>query len=335
MGYQAEKNKIERKIKRVKVVCLCVVLVALLFLCVFSAFVPPEVWKYNVGKPHVKKRQEGELRIHFIDVGQGDCILLELPDGKVALIDGGDEKESTATKIIRYLNALKIEVIDYLIVTHADADHFGGLDRVVEYKTVLNAYLPAIKPENAGNKYARLYEQLLEERCVIEYASRNISLSNSTGETPYVFTFLYPYTAKIEDENLKEDDNASSSVLWLDYHGVSALFTGDASTSAELALVRDDQMGMFEPYGVDLTSTEILKVAHHGSSNSSHLDFLTYLNVQTAVISCGKDNTYGHPSEGVQLNLDKVGATTYRTDENGSVMATISPTGEYSFTSKK
>jgi beta-lactamase superfamily II metal-dependent hydrolase len=328
MSYQAEKRKIEEKIKRIKTVVLCVLLAALLSLCIFSAFVPPDTWKYHVGKPSVSKRNEGELRIHFLDVGQGDCTLIEFPDGKAALIDGGDGRERTETSVMRYLNALEIDVIDYLIVTHADGDHCGSLDKILEHKTVLNAYLPTANPEKGGAEYAEFYEKLLEEDCSKKHSFRYLSL----GTEAYTFTFLYPYSLEASKgmEELEADDNANSAVLWLDYLGVSALFTGDAPFETEELLMLDHKAGLFDHCGVALKSTEILKVAHHGSRDATSFEFLKYLGVKTAVISCGKDNVYGHPSEEAQENLKYAKAAVYRTDEQGTVMITIHPSGEYS-----
>lgn len=337
MGYQAEKNKIERKIRIVKTATLCVLLAALLGLCIFSAFVPPDTWKYHVGKPDIARRKDGELRIHFLDVGQGDATLLELPDGKTVLIDGGDDRESTETAILRYMNALEIDTIDHLVVTHADGDHCGSLDRILQCKEVLNAYLPAVKPENASATYAGFYAQLLEETCTRQFSSRAISLGNSGGEYPYELSFLYPYTSETNEEaaegNAYADDNELSSVLWLDYRGVSALFTGDAPLATENVLMRDDGMGLFENRGVRLQSTEILKVSHHGSADATSLRFLQYLGVETAVISCGKNNLYGHPTLTVRENLKSAGVTAYRTDEQGTVVITITNAGKYAVTS--
>ncbi|MBQ7949298.1 MAG: MBL fold metallo-hydrolase [Clostridia bacterium] len=331
MGYRAEKEKVEKKIRVIRWTVLCVLMALLIGLCTFSIFCPPSTWKYYVKKPDLEKRAEGELRMHFLDVGQGDSILIELPDGKVALIDGGNTTERTSTYILRYMNALKIDVIDYLVVTHADSDHCGGLAKVVEHKKVLNAYLPATKPEKADAVYAELYELILEE-CEPQYASRSISLSSAEGDYPYTFAFVYPYTDYLKEDfidTFAETDNATSSVMWLDYMGASALFTGDAPCEVERMLSRDDSLGLLTNHGVDLDSTEILKVSHHGSADSTSLEFLQYLQVKTAVVSCGKDNRYGHPSETVRSMLQSVGATLYRTDEHGTVCITVKNTGEY------
>ena len=109
MGYRAEKEKIEKKLRVIRLVALCVVLTAVVGLCAFSAFRPPDTWKYYVKKPDVVKRADGELRVHFLDVGQGDCTLIELPDGKVALIDGGDSTQQTE----KSLNIVIINLLHY------------------------------------------------------------------------------------------------------------------------------------------------------------------------------------------------------------------------------
>ena len=318
MGYKAHKEKAEEKQKRVKRILFSIVAFLVLGLLIFAAFCPPESWKYHVALPGVGEREDGELRIHFIDVGQGDSTLIELPDGKVLLIDAGDDTLTSKKQILRYLNALDIDVIDYLILTHADGDHCGGVEEIVRWKKVVNAYLTTTS-KTADSEYAEAYTALAEANCELIEASR-LSVFSS-NETSYTLTFLYPY-AESDDE--EEEDNYASSVLWLDYKGVSALFMGDAPQEVETMLVRDDKLGFLEKMGVDLKSTEILKVAHHGSGYSSSSAFIEYLNIQTAVVSCGKDNPYGHPSDRVIRDLNDAGASVYRTDEDGHIIVAIS-----------
>ena len=337
MGYRAEKEKFENKKKVVKRVSLGILLICLVGLCVFSAFVPPSVWKYYVALPDVGKRRAGEARVHFLDVGQGDSSLIELPDGKVMLIDGGDYQASTQKSILRYLNALKIDVIDYLIITHADEDHCGSLDVILQHKKVLNAYLPPTFPVE-GTEYAEVYTALQKEKCRLYYASRTSDyLDGAYGQHTYALSFLSPYQAEVEevlqnggtdyDEDAK---NNLSSVLYFDYQGVGVLFAGDINTEIEAQLMRDDaQFDSFNLRDFDLTSTEILKVAHHGSKYSTSAAWLNYLNVETAVISCGMGNPYGHPTQETLSRLTSVGANIWRTDLDGHVMATISPSGKY------
>lgn len=319
MGYRAEKLKVEEKVKILKRVLLCVVVGIALCLCVFSAFVPAVTWKYYFQKPKIGKRGDGELRMHFIDVGQGDATLLEFPDGKTMLIDGGGE-DATAT-VMRYLNALKIKTIDYLLLTHTDVDHCGGLDTVAKYKTIGTAYLPTASADT-NTQYAQLCAELNEQGCLQALSSRAVEI---VGEE-YRLSFLYPYTAERDEE---EDSNTSSAVVWLDYYDVNALFMGDAPQATEEILLRDDKLGLFEKRQVDLRSVEILKVAHHGSADSSSAEFLSTLGLQTAVISCGKNNLYKHPSTETLERLKNVQANVYRTDESGHVVLTVSKDGTY------
>lgn len=328
MSYFTEKLKIESKIKKIKIVVAAIVAAVLLALCIFSAFVPPATWKYRVAIPKINKRAAGEMRLHFLDVGQGDAIIIELPDGKIMLIDGGNNDSKTEKSIMRYLHALKIETIDYLVVTHADSDHCGSLDTVLKYKKIKNAYIP--KTNITVNKeYADFYAMLQKEQCNVEYSARSIILNNE-GEYPYELSFLLPYTLEVEEgEEETKENNQSSAVIWLDYQGISALFAADATMEMENNLMRDDKLGLLENRGVDLSSTEILKVAHHGSKYSSSLEFLQYLNLKTAVISCGEKNVYGHPTQEVLENLNAVGAQIYRTDEDENILISVSKHGKY------
>lgn len=331
MGYRAEKEKIEKKIRIIKIVLLCIGLAVIVGLCVFSAFCPPASWKYYVKKPKMEKREDGELRIHFIDVGQGDSTLIELPDGKVALIDGGNATQATENAVLRHLNALKIDTIDYLVVTHTDSDHCGSLAKILQYKKVLNAYLPATNPENAGETYAKFYQELLEESCTLHYAHRQVIL-DGVGEYAYRFSFLYPYLYDTENTAGYTEE---SSVMWLDYKGASAIFTGDAGMDVETALVRDSELGFLSDFGIDLKSTEILKVGHHGSAYSTSADFLRYLNVKVAVVSCGAGNEYGHPSQEVIDRISGVGADLFRTDIHGTVTVSVKENGIFTLKTAK
>ena len=325
MGYGAEKEKVEKKIRkiwRVLFIVLCVVLVAL---AVFSCFCPMETWKFYVSKPNVSKRQEGELRIHFLDVGQGDATIIELSDGKIMLIDGGNGDEDTLKAVMRYLNALKIEAIDYLVVTHADEDHCGSLDKVLKYKDVKQAFVP-VSSVTDENEYGEFFAALLKEGCSWSFSSPAIDLSVA-GEQGYTLKFLYPYIYDVEQET-EIDTNDSSCVLWLDYQGTSAIFMGDAPLKIEQNLMRDFWLGLMQE-GIVLNDTEILKVSHHGSRDATSAEFVKFLGVKDAVISCGENNPYKHPSDTVLENLEKSQVSVYRTDTQGNVIFTISKTGEY------
>ena len=328
MSYATEKKEIDKKMKKIKRMSFVIAAVVNVALLVFCAFVPPKTWKYHFHLPKITAREEGEMRIHFLDVGQGDCTIIELPDDKIMLIDGGKDDKS-ATTALRYLNALDVDVIDYLVLTHADSDHMGGLVEIVKNKRVNQAFLPSVSP-TVNNEYATLYKALTDlGDCKIEYSTRTISLDGE-GEHSYVLSFLYPYSYVAEDGvKTDEENNANSSVLWLDYQGVSTLFAGDAPTETEMLLMQDFYLGAFDRRGIQLDETEILKVAHHGSKYSTDGDFLNFLNVKTAVISCGEGNPYDHPSKEVLDCLGEREIATYRTDLQGGIVITVSEQGAY------
>lgn len=328
MGYRAEKLKVEGKVKRAKLWAFVVVSVLVAGLCVFSYFVPADSWKYYVSMPQTTDRADGELRMHFIDVGQGDCTLIEFPDGKTLLIDGGNSLAATEKTVLRYLNSLKIKKLDYLLLTHTDSDHCGGLACLLTYKDVETAFVPYEEDPTVNGDFAAFYEKLIKEDCETLYSARQYSFSSSDARYPYQWDFLYPQTVVSETENIL-DSNENSAVIWLDYQGVSALFCGDAPKSVEEKLMTEDKLGAFEKRGIKLTETEILKVAHHGSASSTGVEFLEYLGAKTAVISCGKDNLYGHPTKEVLDNLRSVAAETYRTDKNGHILITVKADGTY------
>lgn len=325
MGYGEKKRKIEKKGKLIKRVLLGILLVCLLGLCIFSHFYPPEAWKYYVSKPNVSRRKSGELRIHFLDVGQGDSTLIEFPDGKVALIDGGEDSGYARRSLLRTLNALKIKTIDHLIVTHTDEDHCGALEELLKYKKVVNAYLPTAFPES-GSTYASFFADVTKEaKC--QNSSRNVQLTNADSD--YVFTFLLPHEFSVK-EGVGVSGNSGSAVLWLDYQGVSALFAGDAPATAFEVLAMDEEFGYLQAYGVSLSSTEILKVSHHGATDGTTATMVAYMHTETAVISCGKDNSYGHPSAEILDLLSGRGVDVYRTDNQENILITIRENGKYS-----
>ncbi len=321
MGFRAEKERIDKKKGILKKVLLCIIVAIVLGGSMFSFFVPPESWRYYFAYPDVSKREKDELRIHFLDVGQGDCTLIELPDGKVALVDGGDEKSSTEKTIMRYLNALDIDKIDYLIVTHTDKDHCGSLKTVFRYKKVLGAYLPHTF-EESDVQYAEAYAAALDEGCEMIKGSSDVVLSSA--DASYVFRFLYPHNVEALGEYSKE-----SAVLWLEYKGVRTLLCGDVDKQVEDELLRDASLGILPTETNALVNTQILKVAHHGSGNGTSTDFLKHIKAEYAVVSCGKDNVYGHPARETLERLDAAGVKTYRTDLSGTIVARVKADGSY------
>lgn len=338
MSYGKAKEEADRKRRKIIYILFAVALFLAAGLCVFSAFYPASTWKYYVKLPKLSKRAEGELRIHFLDVGQGDCTLLELPDGRSLIIDGGDGSETHTAAILRYMNALKIKRPDFMLLTHPDSDHSGGMDRILEVKGADTVYIPGIEFPNVNAEYAAFRASLSKSDSRSVVSRRYLQILSSDERYPYALTFLAPYREdnpdgiynKINGGDYTEADlNDSSAVVWLDYSGTSALFCGDATSKAEGEILRDYRLGFFDGYGVKLDSTEILKVSHHGSRYSTNEEFADFLGVKTAVISCGRENPYGHPASEVCDNLTGAGAKIYRTDMSGNVVIAIASDGSY------
>ena len=328
MGYRAKKQQREGKIKRIKYILLSVLLLFVGGFCVFAAVYPPPTWKYYFSLPTVSEKGEGELRIHFLDVGQGDCTLIEFPDGQTLLIDGGNTLSTTEKTIMRYLNALKIKKIDYLLVTHTDEDHCGALPTLITYKEIGKIFLPQAENVDVNTAYSKTYAAAIKSGAKTVITSRGMTIQSNDEKYSYTFSVIYPY-ATVDVISSTTETNINSAVAWLDYLGVSALFTGDMPSVIESQLMSEDANNLLDVYGVDLSSTEILKVAHHGSRYSTSSPFLQYLNVEAATISCGKDNPYGHPHKEVLHALQEKGAEIFRTDEQGTIVATILLDGTY------
>lgn len=238
-----------------------------------------------------------KLLVHFIDVGQGDSIFIQFPDGRTTLIDGGTRESED--KVLSYLNSLGIEKIDYLIATHPHEDHIGGLPGVVRNFDIGKIYMP--------NKTAntKIFEELLTE---IKNKGLNITLVDGfdtiIDEDNIRFVILGP--------NGKDysETNDYSIVTKLEYGENSFIFTGDMEREAEIELIEN---------GYDLKS-DVLKVGHHGSSTSSSEEFLKEVDPDYSVISLGKDNDYGHPHKETIERLNKIGTKIYRTDELGDIV---------------
>ena len=270
MGYGAEQRKVEGKIKKLKRWLLGILLLCMLTAIVVASISPSDGWKYKVNLPAVSKRGAGELRVHFLSLGKGEATLIEFPDGKTALLDGGEDSGNSEKTLLRYLNALHIDRIDYLVVTDTAEKYCGGLDTLLKQKTVKTAYLPKKTPVS-GSAYAEFYAELVKENCEREYFSRSIDLSTSTAELGYAFSFLYPYTLDVEGETETETEGCA---LWLEYSDVSTLFMRAPESVGNL-LTRDDRLGLFKNRGVDLKSTEFLKC-----DTTPSAEVLEYLDIE-------------------------------------------------------
>lgn len=245
----------------------------------------------------------GSASVYFLDVGQGDSELIRLPDGTNILIDAGTTE--TREELSEYLKNMGITKLDILIATHPHEDHIGGMTQVVKDFDIGTLYLPKIAENQTPT--TRTYENLLDAA-----EAKNYKLTQGKAG----MTVLDNKNEKLEfvapnAENYK-DLNDYSIVTKFTYGKTSFLFTGDAEAPSEKEILKAD-------YNV---KADVLKVGHHGSSSSTSAAFLKAVAPQYAIISCGKDNDYGHPHKEVMNRLQKANVQTYRTDEQGTVLAT-------------
>ncbi len=239
-------------------------------------------------------RAAPSLRVHFIDVGQADSILIQMPDGATALIDGGNNDGKAAA----YLRRMGVTRIDVLIATHPHADHIGGLPLVMNTFSVGQVWT------SGASNTTGIFETFLDT-----IAARKIPYHEAkAGDTiPLGSARL----AVLAGAQKAQDLNDTSLVVRLAYGTVSFLFTGDAQADVEARMLR--------LFPGQLRST-VLKVGHHGSSSSSSMPFLQAVQPRVAVYSAGRGNPYGHPTPRTIANLKAVGAVVYGTDVHGTVV---------------
>lgn len=259
------------------------VLLALLG-CLFIASVLPNTAAQSVS-----------LQVHFIDVGQGDSILIQAPDGETALIDGGDANGEA----LAYLQSLGIQHVTAIIATHPHADHIGGLIDVMNTLEV-GAIWTSGAVHTTG-VYERFLDTIAARRIPYFEAAQNDTITIGS----LIFDVVYGQSSS---PNL----NDTSLVLHLQYNQVSFLFTGDAEASAERAI-----LSTIEPSRLAAT---VLKVGHHGSYTSSSPEFIRAVHPQIAVYLAGRNNAYGHPHQITLDNLLSAGAVIYGTDTDGTVV---------------
>ncbi|NLX61543.1 MAG: MBL fold metallo-hydrolase [Tissierellia bacterium] len=241
---------------------------------------------------------EGTLRVHYIDVGQGDSIYIELPNGEIALIDGGPKSSEEA--LLNYLDEQGVEKIDYLVATHPHEDHIGGLVGVIKNYEIGKIYMPNVV--HTTKTFENLLLAIQDKGYKITKAMAEDTIIDEAGLSLYI---LAP-----EIDADWEDLNNYSIVLKLNYKNNSFLFTGDAERESEEIMLTK---------GYDLRA-HVLKVGHHGSTTSTMDEFLDKVDPQYAIISCGVDNKYGHPHKEIVAKLQERNIKIYRTDLDGNIV---------------
>lgn len=235
------------------------------------------------------------LKVHFLDVGQGDCTLISI-DGHYLLIDAGDNNKGTAVQ--NYLQKQGVEYIDYFILTHPDADHIGGADVIITKFDVGMVIMPDCEKDTAT--YRDVVSAMEYRYIAPTYPV--VGTEYSLGDASFVI---------LAPQNSYEDVNANSVVIKLTYGEDSFLFVGDCEEEEENEILESGQ---------DI-SADVLKVGHHGSKSSSGEEFVSAVSPTYAVISCGEGNEYGHPHAKTLNTLRAAGVLLYRTDEQGTIIA--------------
>ncbi|MGI6286184.1 ComEC/Rec2 family competence protein [Neomoorella humiferrea] len=237
-----------------------------------------------------------ELKVHFIDVGQADSILIQTPAGKAILIDGGNNDDGI--KVVNYIKSQGVKELAAVVATHPHEDHIGGLDSVIKEIPVAAVYMP-----NAVTT-TRTFEDFINA-VKASGAARIRARGGVKMDIPGLSVeFLAP------NSNSYDELNNYSAVLKIAYGNTAFLFTGDAETVSEEEMLSA---------GYNLKA-DVLKVGHHGSASSTSAAFLKAVAPKYAVISVGKGNDYGHPDPRVLERLQRAGVKIYRTDEHGTVI---------------
>lgn len=358
-----KKNKREKELQKF---VACLVVIIIITVIVLAVFYVSNGYKFDFG--FLKKESESvsvnysevdnvrDLKVYFIDIGQGDCIFIELPDGKNMLIDTGEKRNAGKAKIDKYLRDEKGNkvTIDYCVATHPDSDHIGLMPYVYEQYDVLKSYRPyvysenksasalpyelnkGIKIKNSSNIYYDYITNVNAEQTYWEFFKDDSDFSNGfTGKDgeiyEYTVNFVMPYADNLNDYQYFTTPNDFSAVIMLEYADRKILFTGDieyetGKKGAEQSFIRE-----FSTSNPAMVDCDVLKVAHHGSDSSTSPEFLSLVKPEYSVISCGLSNKHKHPLKSTLDNLLKCGSDIYRTDLQGTIILTIDSKGEMTF----
>ena len=248
-----------------------------------------------------------DLKLYFIDVGQGDSCLIKTPFNKTILIDGGGNDKGNfdigEKKVAPFLLARNVSVLDYIFISHFDSDHIGGLFYIIENFKVKNIII-SNQSENSEN-YIKFQNLINRKKLNVIYvkAGNTINIEKNLR-----INILWPENNLIEEKGL----NNNSIVFKLCYLNKSILFTGDIEKLAEDKIIKKYQ-------NTNVLNSDILKVAHHGSKTSSNELFLKKVTPVVSLIGVGKNNKFGHPSNEVINRLKNLNCKIYRTDQMGEI----------------
>lgn len=328
-----QKKKLSKN--RIRAIIIASISIAIaLALIITNIFVPV---KYLASYTVVRNRgaKAGIMRVRFVDVGYGDCTIIELPDGKNMLIDGGNGSMNNEARILKFLNKCDIDVIDYLVCTNVNAEHCGGLSEIVKYKKVKKIYMPGLDFTYTTNEYAKFCSSASGSFATV---SRHGEIEEGE-DCDYFFAFLSPsggyiageYKDMLDNPQSLEARNNASAVLWLEYSGTSFLFTSDVSNTVLKSLcdkykneiIAEDYFNI-KGHSVKLENCNVLHVPDHGSKNAVYAPFYDLVKPETAVILTNNvDSENGLLSDITGCGCEKI----YRTDKYGTVTIEVTADG--------
>jgi len=368
---KAVKKAYKKNPKAVIITIVAIVLVvAISWAILYFAF--PDTWQqivsiFDKDKDGGNKftplvRGDGELLVHMLDVGQGDCIYVQLPDGKDMVIDCANYNDSGEyeQKTFDYLDAyITDDTVEYLMLTHCDSDHVYFMDELLERYQVEKLFMPNVlaTPGTSFTNKAKLQEQideldtsrftdkdtidsityaeffiaaLTEPNCEIVLNVDPDEKTNSIiiEETTYRLVFYCPTQEYYNTTNLNnaERKNAISPIGILEYNDRKIMLTGDSNKINEPLVVK--RTGKID--------CDVLKVGHHGSATSTSNEFLDTYTFEYALISCNAaGNTFNHPRQDTLDRLKAHNINVYRTDNNGNIVASVDKDGNIKITTQK
>lgn len=296
-----KKTTAKKRINRKHIVlAIALVLVLLLLLLAFiSAYI-------RNGGLFVDVLPRDGVSFLFLPVGQANCTLIFTDGGTLVIDTGSNDSEGTLLSAFSYYG---VKSIEYIVLTHADEDHAGGLDAILDSYRVKGVMLTdSAYEELKGMREGRALEAaLLSKKTDLHLASAGDALSLGSSH-------LEILTPSEQDEEISNGGNESSLIILFSYGETRAIFPGDADKAGELRALTT--LAESHPK----LSYDLLLVGHHGSSTSSCEQFIGYVAPRYAVISCGENNTYGHPNIEVLKRLESVGAEILRTDRDGTII---------------
>jgi len=285
--------------------CICI-LTMLFFLVSCSSYYNHSNITQENGSEDSKLEPQGnhkpaslpsDLKIHFIDVKQGDSILIETPSRKTILVDAG--KNSNSNTVLNYIKSRKISKIDAIIGTHPHEDHLGGLDTIISNFDIGSIYMPKV------SSTSKTFEDVL-----LAIKDKNLKVKPAIAGVKIDLDPLLEIDFLAPNSSSYDDLNNYSAVIKITYNQKSFLLTGDAETISENEMLKNN-------YNL---KANILKVGHHGSRSATSSNFLKAVSPDIAIISLDRNNEYNHPHKQVLNRLLKQKIKILRTDESGTIV---------------